>query len=61
METNTQYLEYMFEEEEDEEDYTVERHEFQLLGELLIKTRKMAVGISRSTWEASEVMAQWLD
>ena len=62
-ETNTQYLEYMYDLPSDEDnDWMTEQYKYPISGiELSILTRYTAIGVSRSTWEAAHIMGKYLE
>ena len=57
-ETTTQFIEYLFDDEQDD-DWEDEVHSFEDIL-LTIRTRYSGVGISRSTWRAASVMSLYL-
>ena len=62
-ETNTQYLEYLYDLPSDEDnDWTTEVYKYPLSDlSLSIITRYTATGVSRSTWEAAYIMGKYLE
>ncbi len=63
METNTQYLEYLYDLPSDEDtDWMTENYNYPISGiTCSILTRYSATGVSRSTWEAAYIMGLELE